>query len=110
MTEPSVETAEGRQVYRDIWGARLSPRLSEALDALDARDKALAEARAAAIEECAKVALVHRGSAAKKRQEKAKLPKMSPDTMNEILAEERGEDIAVEIIAAAIRALRDPGA
>ena len=57
MIEPSVETAEGRQAYRDIWRARLSPQLSEALDALDARDKELEAARAASIEECA--AFVH---------------------------------------------------
>lgn len=53
-------------------------------------------------EACAKVADAHKGSAAKKRL--AQNSRANPDALIEIYAEERGEDIASEMIASAIRA------
>ena len=47
MTEPSVETAEGRNALREAGTDCPNSWLAEALNALDARDAALAEARAA---------------------------------------------------------------
>ena len=56
-------------------------------------------------EECAKIADAHKGSAAKQRQEKGHLLRDMEDGLHvEVNAEERGEDIAAETIAAAIRA------
>lgn len=56
------------------------------------------------LERAAQIADAHKGSAAAKR---AKQPwKLSPEALDEIRAEERGEDIAAEMIAKAIRALK----
>lgn len=56
-------------------------------------------------ERCAKIADAHKGSAAKKRREKfGKLSSFGLDNGAEIETEERGEDIAAEMIARAIRA------
>ena len=56
-------------------------------------------------EECAKVADSHKGAAAASRRDKGmKFGEMEDGAVVEISAEERGEDIAAEIIAAAIRA------
>lgn len=55
---------------------------------------------------CAAVADKHKGSAAAKRRAKGKQFKFLPtDAVPEIEAEERGEDIASEMIARAIRDL-----
>ena len=55
-------------------------------------------------EQCAVVADQHRGSAAKKRQVKGqRLSTFDDGLAVEIQAEERGEDIAAEIIAREIR-------
>ena len=57
-------------------------------------------------ERCAKVAEKHKGSAAAKRRHKGQQFKfLPPDAVPEIEAEERGEDIASEMIARAIRNL-----
>jgi hypothetical protein len=66
-----------------------------------------AEGYAAGLEAAAKVADQHRGSAAKARLAKDQPLGMMDDDglVVEIRAEERGEDIAAEIIAKAIRAL-----
>lgn len=59
-----------------------------------------------AYERAAKVADAHKGAAAKKRQAKGMLGRNMDDGLYvEVFAEERGENIAAEIIAAAIRAL-----
>ena len=52
-------------------------------------------------ERCAKIADAHRGAAAKKRR--ARGPQADNSALDEIYAEERGEDIAAEIIARTIR-------
>lgn len=57
------------------------------------------------IEECAKVADAHKGSAAKARAAK-KLSRQPEGWMQEIYDEERGEDIAAERIAINLRALK----
>lgn len=60
-------------------------------------------------ERCAQIAKAHKGSAAKKRGKIKSNPFMSDDAhdgmVTEIYAEERGEDIASEMIETAIRAL-----
>lgn len=68
-----------------------------------------AEARAAAgeadtIEKCALIAASHKGSYAKRGNYKAIMRTASEEARFEIRAEERGEDIASEIIARNIRA------
>lgn len=63
----------------------------------------LEEARAKAIEECASIAKAHKGSAPKRRL--VRLGTLPQEAQNEIVAEERGEDIASEIIEKSIRAL-----
>ena len=70
-------------------------------------DEARAEGYAAGLEAAAIVADQHRGSAAKARLAKDQpLGRIDDDGLVvEIRAEERGEDIAAEIIAKAIRAL-----
>lgn len=66
--------------------------------------------REAAIEECAKIAEAHIGSASKQRLARGlRLSTMSPDAIAEVQAEERGEDIAAELIAKRIRAALHPG-
>lgn len=57
-------------------------------------------------ERCAKVAEKHKGSAAAKRRHRGQQFKfLPPDAVPEIEAEERGEDIASDMIARAIRDL-----
>ena len=56
------------------------------------------------IEECAKVAYEHKGSAYKEISP-SRWKMMDEETRQEIRAEERGEDIASEVITAAIRQL-----
>ena len=56
-------------------------------------------------EACAKLAEQHKGSAARRRKERGqRLVNYGPEIQNEINAEERGEDLAAECIARAIRA------
>ncbi len=56
-------------------------------------------------EACAVIATQHKGSAAKARHEKGqKLSGLEDGLVVEIIAEERGEEIAAETIAGAIRA------
>ena len=59
------------------------------------------EIAAHARERCAKIALAHKGSATKDREKKGHA------WSEEIGAEERGEDIAAEMIAAALRKMED---
>ncbi len=62
----------------------------------------------AAIEAAAKVAEAHKGAAAKRRGLKGmKLSNFGPEAAAEIQAEERGEDIAAEIIARTIRQIAE---
>lgn len=62
--------------------------------------------RVQGLEEAAKVADAHRGRAAKERVQRGRrLSMLPPAVRDEILAEERGEDIAAELIAKDIRAL-----
>lgn len=70
--------------------------------------KDIAAAIRAAVEEereaCAEIAQRHKGAAQKRRRDRGqKLSLYEPFEQNEIVAEERGEDIAADIIAAAIR-------
>ena len=65
-------------------------------------------ARNAALEQAAELADRHSGEAGRIRLSKGfAFKRMSRDAQEEISAEERGEDIAAEIIAAAIRALKE---
>jgi hypothetical protein len=62
--------------------------------------------RAAALEEAAKVAAAHKGSAARKRLARGqRLSSFDDDAAMTIATEERGEGIAAEIIERSIRAL-----
>jgi hypothetical protein len=73
---------------------------------------ALAKCREETVAECAKVALGHKGRAAQERRTKTLKHShrfMSEEMYAEIQAEERGEDIAAEEIAKAIRALASTG-
>jgi hypothetical protein len=65
----------------------------------------------AVIEECAKIAEVHKGAAKDKRLRRGqKLSRFPQEAWAEIEAEERGEDIASAIIARALRSLKSsPG-
>jgi hypothetical protein len=58
------------------------------------------------IERCAKVADAHKGQAQLARRKKQPGLDMGDSFYAEIVSEERGEDIASEIIAAAIRELK----
>jgi len=59
-------------------------------------------------ERCAKIAEAHKGSYAKKASYKDIMRQATPEAITEIRAEERGEDIAAEIIARNIRAESQP--
>ena len=64
-----------------------------------------------AIKAAADIAMDHKGSAKRKRTERGlRLSKFSAYEQDEILAEERGEDMASEMIASAILALTSEGA
>ena len=65
----------------------------------------LDKARDTERERCAQVAEAHKGSATKKRR--ARGPQNDNSMLDEIYAEERGEDIAAEMIAREIRNLKD---
>lgn len=69
------------------------------------RLRALAGGRSEVIEECARIADAHKGQAARDRQKKHPYSIKDPEFCEEIRAEERGETIAAEIIAANIRKL-----
>jgi hypothetical protein len=70
---------------------------------------ALDAERQAGREEAAAIARAHRGSAARRRDELGgTLRYMLPAAVATIQAEERGEDIAAEVIERAILALGDP--
>lgn len=59
-------------------------------------------------ERCAKIAIKHRGEAAKRRKMRGQsLSSFTDEQQAEIWAEERGEDIAAEMIAAEIRRMED---
>lgn len=63
---------------------------------------------AAERERCANIAEAHKGSAARRRLERGqKLSHFGLDNSEEIRAEERGEDIAAEMIARAICAIAE---
>jgi hypothetical protein len=57
-----------------------------------------------ALTHCAEIAEAHKGEAERQRRNKT-ARSFSPEALDEIWAEERGEDIASEIIARSIRAL-----
>ena len=83
-----------------IGGIGGSPELlMKAVEILDAERKS-------ALLEAAAIAEAHIGSA-KRERIKSKIAPMNFDAEREILAEERGEDIAAEKIAQAIRALAE---
>lgn len=66
--------------------------------------------REAIIRECAAVARAHKGSYAKRPNYKSQMRAAADEAVAEIRAEERGEDIAAEIIERAILALAFPTA
>jgi hypothetical protein len=76
--------------------------IPELLSEIASLRRQITEARAKAIEDAAKVADAHKGQAARDR---AKKPKPFGGWGDEVFAEERGEDIAAEVIAAAICSL-----
>ena len=70
---------------------------------------AIAIIRPAVLQQAAEVAKAHKGSAAKKRIARGqRLSMVDEAAWPEITAEERGEDIAAEMIEAAILALAEP--
>jgi 2-oxo-4-hydroxy-4-carboxy--5-ureidoimidazoline (OHCU) decarboxylase len=79
------------------------------MDVLE-RPAHVAEAAAALdliLEEAARVADAHKGAAERQRKERGiRLSKLPAHEQEAITAEERGEDIASEMISAAIRALK----
>jgi hypothetical protein len=80
--------------------------MSKGLDDVDMAilQAEIASAVAAEQERCAKIAEAHKGKAAKTRRDRGQTFKfMSEEAAAEIVAEERGEDIAAEMIAKAIR-------
>jgi len=74
-------------------------------EACDLAETAIADAIAEEREACAVAAEKHKGAAANERHRKGlRFTQMQPEAVAEIEAEERGEDIAAEIIARTIRA------
>lgn len=71
--------------------------------------KLASNVREATIEECASIAKAHKGAAQRARKAKGKTLHLGVDGYDEIVAEERGEDIASEIIERSIRALSTTG-
>lgn len=67
-------------------------------------DERVRLAVAAERERCARIADAHKGSYTKKLNYKAIMRSASPEAIAEVRAEERGEDIAAEIIGRTIRA------
>lgn len=63
------------------------------------------EARLSEREQCAKIAEAHKGSADRNLRKNGGYKGMSEEVLDEVRAEQRGEDIAAEMIAAAIRKL-----
>jgi hypothetical protein len=63
----------------------------------------IANAVAAERERCAKIAEAHKGAAERDRKAKGIRLHMGTPGYEEIVGEQRGEDIAAEMIAAAIR-------
>lgn len=79
------------------------------LDRAETAEAQLSTVRRETLEEAAKVAEKHVGSAAKKRRDKGwKLSSFDPSTIEIIEHEERGEDFASEMIASRIRSLSSP--
>lgn len=98
--DPAFEAAR-RECDSDPWEYIMRSR-----DALTASCSQGDGGYAAGLEAAAKVADAHKGSAEKRR--KAKPWKPDPEALDEIRTEERGENIAAEMIAAAIRAMKGP--
>lgn len=79
----------------------------EVLDRAATELTRLQSSRDEVLEEAAKKADAHKGSAAKRRRERGqKLAHMTNQEAAEIVTEERGEDIAAGMIATAIRSLK----
>lgn len=80
----------------------------EAADALERRELSIEAATAAERKLCAEIADRHKGSAAQRRPKLGEF--FNASMSEEIRAEERGENIAAEMIATAIRARGESGA
>jgi regulator of replication initiation timing len=109
LIEDGELTLSDELVLADKEIARLLAELSNGeiatLEICCENDRLRAE-NARLIERCAKIAETHKGSAASRRRLKGQQFKfMSEEVVSEIQAEERGEDIASEMIARKIRAL-----
>ena len=108
LTNEVIGGAERERLGKILWARGLGNELGQRIANLRALHKrAGIEGYAAGLEAAAIVADQHRGSAAKARiAEGQPLGRIDDDGLVvEIRAEERGEDIAAEIIAKAIRAL-----
>lgn len=108
MSEEMTDTEWGQAIWDELFnGGKLIdyPHRTIAKALQSARQQGAEEER----ERCAQVAKAHKGNAAKKRGTIKQTPFQSDEEheamRNEIYAEERGEDIAAEMIEAAIRAL-----
>lgn len=108
MSSPSERAMEARKKAAEIVkrcgirdGLFKGPRTLNAVETIAYEIEAAVEAER---ERCAKIAEAHKGSASRTRQLKhGKLSSFPSHAAEEIQAEERGEDIAAEIIARAIR-------
>lgn len=95
--------AHARQLEREI--GSISSSYETCVTAIKAELTAAEAARDAALEDAAKVCEAHQGSAAKRRGRR-NLSTYDDDTAMQIQSEERGEDIASAMCAAAIRAMK----
>ena len=98
----SQELPEEVQSVFQHWREEGSMRVRDLV--LSTYEKGIAAGRASMKEEAAKVADAHKGSAAAKISS-TRWKQMDDELKETIRSEERGEDIASEMIAAAIRAL-----
>lgn len=82
------------------------PSLLREIERLRRRLEEVEAQRDNAYEQCAKIADSHKGAADKEARKKGLYRNLRPEAYEEIRAEQRGEDIAAEIIARNIRALK----
>lgn len=108
-SKPMAETLLSRAAaLLEHWGGSYPAKVNELASLLQSvRAEGRQEGFAAARERAARVASDHKGAAQRKRHARGQRLASLPDyAQAEVEAEERGEDIASEVIAREIRALK----
>lgn len=99
----SLAAKPAEEVREDI--ARIKVQRDNALLDMERFMNEASGAREATIRECAAIAKAHKGAAQRARKTRGKSLHLGVDGYDEIVSEERGEDIASEIIEREILAL-----